>query len=93
MKRVTHKFEQYMIAEEAIQSVAFEYRLKYGRKPDIGLRSDNMYRTWRRMGMPIVSGGGDEPVYFYTMTFAGPTKLYEDQECDEFEFSVLVPDE
>jgi hypothetical protein len=82
-----------MTVEEAFGEKALKYRQKYGRPMDVGLRSDNVYRAWRRLGMPSVSGGGSEPVYFTTLTFAGPTKVFEDQACAEDEFSILVPDE
>lgn len=93
MKRVVHKFDAYLAAEEAFGDWALEYRRRYGRPMDIGLRSDVLYGAWRRLGKPEVRGGGKEPVYFNTMTFAGLAKIFEDQALGEYEFSVVVPDE
>lgn len=90
--RIVHKIEVYLPPDESFGDYAFDYKRKFGAAPVIGLNGKNMYSTWRRLGMPPILGGGDEPMYMFTLTFAGKTKIFEDNGLGDQEFSAEEPD-
>jgi hypothetical protein len=92
MKKI-HKIEVYLPAEDALADYSVGHRQRYGEAPVIGMSLENLVRTWKRTGMPKVSGGKGTPVTFDLLTFAGVTTLFEDPECGTNEFSADEPDE
>ena len=86
--------EAWMPIEDAVGEWAFAYKREHGGPtPVIGMNSHQLYQVWRRTNRPNVMGGGTEPCYFTTITFAGMTRLVEDNVCEDNQFSVEIPDE